>query len=204
MIWTLRITFLLFLAWIAFLVSPFLALYDFAKAVEARDVARIEERVNFRALRISLTQQIVGAYLKSPAGEREYGDLDRRAATNAGAVVLNPLVERLVTPQALIDLLKDGPPRPATDDGSPPDASLPPLRLDPGSAGQALRLFMASEGQGFRSVTVPLPPDAGRDQQFRLTMRLSGTTWRLTGIGLPEALRQELIRRAPGTTSLNR
>ena len=35
--WTLRISFLLLLAWAIFLVSPFVALYDLSKAVQAKD-----------------------------------------------------------------------------------------------------------------------------------------------------------------------
>ena len=39
----------------------------------------------------------------------------------------------------------------------------------------------------------PVPGGCRVDRQFRVTMRLSGTTWRLTGIDLPKALREELI-----------
>ncbi|HZH53249.1 MAG TPA: DUF2939 domain-containing protein [Microvirga sp.] len=205
MIWTFRITLLLFVAWIVFLVSPFVALYDLTKAVEAKDAARIAERVNFRAVRISLTQQIVGTYLTTKAGQQAFGDLDRRAATSAGAAIVNPLVEQLVTPEALIDLLEDGWPQQAAGNGGrAARAAVPtPTGIDFGSFGEAVKVFLTSEGQGFRSVTIPLPPDTERDKQFRFTMRLSGMTWRLTGIDLPKALRQELIRRAPKTTSLS-
>ncbi|HST94710.1 MAG TPA: hypothetical protein VLJ78_08045, partial [Microvirga sp.] len=67
---------------------------------------------------------------------------------------------------------------------------------------QAWRLFITSEGQGFRSVTIPLPPDLERDRQFRVTMRLSGFTWRVTGLEIPQVLRRQLIRRAPSAASI--
>jgi hypothetical protein len=203
MTWTLRITFVLFLAWVAFLLSPFLALYDVTKAVEAKDVERITERVNFRALRVSLAQQIAGAYLQTPNAEKELGDLDRRAATNAGAIIVNPIVEKLVTPQALIDLLDNGWPEGVA--GRPRGAAATAsaqVRLAPDSLKQAWRLFITSEGQGFRSVTIPLPPDLERDRQFRVTMRLSGFTWRVTGLEIPQVLRRQLIRRAPSAASI--
>ncbi|MFC4174334.1 DUF2939 domain-containing protein [Microvirga sp. GCM10011540] len=204
MIWTLRITFLLFIAWIVFLVSPFVALYDLSRAVEAKDVDTITERVNFRALRISLSRQIASEFLKTRDGKEELGGLDPRAAANAGAVMVNPLVEQLVTPQALIDLLEDGWPQAAGNRrGGAAAPAVSPVSFDIGSLGQALKLFFTSEGQGFRSVTVPIPVDEPRDKQFRLTLRLSGMTWRLTGVELPQALRQELIRRAPKATTLN-
>jgi hypothetical protein len=188
--WTLRISFLLLLAWAIFMVSPFVALYDLAKAVEAKDLARITERVNFNALRASLSRQILGEYLKT----QDLGGLDRQLATEAGTAALNPVVEELVTPQALIDLLEDGWPQQAA--GGIGGGSTSPANLNLGSLGEAWRLFISSESQGFRSITIPLPVDLPKDKQFRITFRLKGITWRLTGIELPIGLREELIKRA--------
>lgn len=196
--WTLRISFLLFLAWAIFLVSPFVALYDLAKAVEANDMARISERVNFRALRISLSRQIVSAYLKTPEGQQELGELDRRFITEAGTAAINPLVEEMLTPQALADLLEDGWPQQVTGNDA---GAASPVSLDLGSFGKAWRVFISSESQGFRSITIPLPEGEPKERQFRLTLRLSGTTWRLTGVELPHALRDELIKRATRATN---
>ena len=58
------------------------------------------------------------------------------------------------------------------------------------------RTFIMSESQGFRAITIPLPADEPKDRQFRITLRLSGTTWRLTGIELPSSLQRELSKRA--------
>lgn len=198
MVWTFRITFLLFLAWLVFLASPFVALYDLAKAVETRDLARIEERVNFRAVRTSLTRQIVGEYLKTDAG-RELGGFDRRTAENAGAAVVDPFIERLVTPQALIDLLDDGWPQQAAGNRRSASSEIA-FGITPGFNADFMRrawnVFIASQSQGFRSITIPLPDGEAKDRQFRLTFRLSGLTWKLTGIDLPDNLRRELIRRS--------
>jgi len=185
--WTFRISFFLLLAWAIFTVSPFVALYDLSKAVAARDLARISERVNFNALRVSLAQQILGEYLKG----QDLGPLSRQAAAQAGAVTLNPVLEELVTPQALIKLLEDG--RLQQVGG---EAGTTPITFDPGSLRRAWRIFIASESQGFRAIKIPLTPDEPRDRQFRIDLRLSGTTWRLTGIDLPDPLREELIKRA--------
>lgn len=187
--WTLRISFLLFLAWAIFMVSPFVALYDLGKAVEARDLDRITERVNFNALRTSLSRQILREYLKN----EDLDEVEQDFATQAGTAVLNPVIEELVSPQALVDLLEDGWPHQAAVG---PGATVPPLRLDVGSIKQAWRTFINSEGQGFRVVTIPLPADVSKDKQFRVTMRLRNTTWRLSGIELPSHLRDELAKRA--------
>ncbi|MCG7392543.1 DUF2939 domain-containing protein [Microvirga sp. ACRRW] len=188
--WTFRISFFLFLAWAIFMVSPFVALYDLSKAVEAKDVGRITERVNFNALRSSLSRQILGEYLKDQ--DLQGAELD--IATEAGTAVLNPVVEELVSPQALIDLFEKGWPEKAT--GGRSSSGVSPLSFDFGSLRQAWRTFLFSESQGFRSVTIPIPIESPKDQQFRITMRLRNTTWRLSGLELPVALREELIKRA--------
>jgi hypothetical protein len=187
--WTLRITFLLFLAWAIFMVSPFVALYDLGKAVEAKDLERITERVNFNALRTSLSRQILREYLK----HEDLDEVEQDFATQAGAAVLNPVIEELVSPQALVDLLEDGWPQQATIGSG---TTVPPLRLDFSSLKQAWQTFIGSESQGFRAVTIPLPANVSKDKQFHVTMRLRNTTWRLSGIELPVHLRDELAKRA--------
>jgi Protein of unknown function (DUF2939) len=186
--WTFRISFLLLLGWAIFMVSPFVALYDLSKAVQARDVARLTERINFNALRVSLARQILGEYLKT----QDISERDRQLAAQAGAAALNPVLEGLLTPQAVIDLLEDGQLQQLQQEGTGGAA----IRFDPGSLRQAWQIFILSESQGFRAITIPLTPDEPRDQQFRVTLRLSGATWRMTGIDLPASLQKELRRRA--------
>jgi len=193
--WTLRISFLLFLAWAIFMVSPFVALYDLSKAVEAKDLDRITERVNFNALRTSLARQILGEYLKT----QDLGGLDRQAAAQAGTATLNPVLEELITPQALIDLLDDGRLQ-QSGEAAVAGRMFAPLSFDAASLDKAWRTFILSETQGFRSITIPVPVDEPKDQQFRITLRLSSTTWRLTGIELPTALKKDLTKRAAAAT----
>jgi hypothetical protein len=186
--WTFRISVMLFLAWAIFMISPFVALYDLAKAVEAKDLARITERVNFNAVRTSLSRQILGEYLD----EKDVGGLNRDVATGIGTAALNPVIEELVTPEALAGLLEKGVPQQIAAGGN---GATPPLRVDLGSIEDLWRVFISSESQGFRSITIPLPATEPKQKQFRLTMRIRGTTWRLSGIELPQALREELIQR---------
>src|SRR6478736_6810739 len=138
--WTLRISFLLFLAWAIFMVSPFVALYDLSKAVEARDVDRITERVNFSALRASLARQILGQFLKT----QDLGGLDPQTAAQAGTATLNPVLEELITPQALIDLLDDGQLQ-RSGEAAVANELFFPLRFDAQSLGKAWRTFILSE-----------------------------------------------------------
>jgi hypothetical protein len=107
------------------------------------------------------------------------------------------VVAQLVTPEALVDLFEDGWPQRAT--GRENAASVP-VHFDVSSLKQVWKTFILSESDGFRSVTIPVPADQPKDKQFRLTMRLRGMTWCLSGLDLPVALREELIKRAAVAT----
>jgi hypothetical protein len=96
------------LAWIAYGASPYLALYRLSRAVQTRDVEAVEQRVNFRTLRVSLTKQAMAAALDAVAVRRDLSNRDRQILTDAAGALAEPLVESLVTPKTLIDLLDDG------------------------------------------------------------------------------------------------
>jgi Protein of unknown function (DUF2939) len=192
--WTFRISFLLLLAWAIFMVSPFVALYDLSKAIQARDIPRITERINFNALRVSLARQILGEFLRT----QDLAELDRQVAAQAGTATLNPVLESLVTPQAVIDLLDDGQLQESA--GVQAGAAvLSPIGFDAQSLRRGWLTFITSEAQGFRAITIPVPADRPKSDQFRVTLRLSGTTWRVTGIDLPEHVRRDLSKRAAAT-----
>lgn len=190
--WTLRIGLALLAGWVVLIVSPCVSLYRLAKAVEAHDLNAIRARVNFRAVRASLTKQIVADYLASVGKGRELNASDRSLAAGAGATIADPLVARLVTPEALLDLLDDGWPenvvseRPVAFGG-----------LGADDLANAWQVFVSSESRGFRVVRVPIPADKPLEERFWLQLRLQRFTWRLTGIELPAALRQRLLKELP-------
>ena len=102
-----------------------------------------------------ISRQVVGDYLHTPEGRAKIGDLDGRVAANAGAAVVNPVVEQLITAEALIDLLDDGwPQRSRRAEGARRGRGLARIRL----GAEAVGMFFASESNGFRSVTIPVPP----------------------------------------------
>lgn len=196
--WTLRIVGILALAWLVFLASPFVALHNFAREIEARDVEAVRHRVNFRALRISLLKQVLTAYAREKGRNVDEGQ--RKLAVEVGIALAGPVVEPLLTPEAIIDLLNDGWPQSvlAADIPAPPagEATLAAqLRLRSLSA--AWQVFRGSELRGFRNAIVALPPGRAADRQFRLRMRLVRATWKLVNIELPPALVQELVRKMP-------
>jgi hypothetical protein len=69
--------------------------------------------------------------------------------------------------------------------------------LDLAAWDRAWGVFVHSESRGFRKILIPLPDDAPAQERFRLEWRLEGTTWRLSGVELPLALVQRLIKELP-------
>jgi hypothetical protein len=189
--WTAAVAAALATAWIVFALSPFYALYRLAAAVQARDVAAVASRVNFRTLRVSLTRQALAAVVEAAASRGDLEPRDRQLAIDAGAALVEPLIASLVTPETVVDLL---------DDGWPQSLALPPRETRGGglpapALGPFLRLVLAAETRGFRGATVIVPPDRPRAEQLRLRLRLSGFTWRLIEIEVPQELKERLTQR---------
>jgi hypothetical protein len=197
--WIIRIFILLFLVWGVYAASPYAALYSLAKAVEAKDVAALNERVNFQAVRLSLSKQIVSAYLRlTGKGKETSSSPFGQVAASAGASIIDPVIEPLVSAEAMIDLLENGWPaelggaaRMRKRDG-PQGLGFDPARFV--SLQGAARLFMASETRGFRAVLFTIPFDGPPEERIKLQFRLSGLSWRLVGIELPEAVKARLVQ----------
>lgn len=192
---------LLALAWFAFTLTPFWALYDLARAVQGGDVGYVERHVNFRTLRLSVIRQAAaaaqsGAELAPDAEPRE-----RQRLLDAAVVLAVPLAETLVTPRTVIDLLDDGMPQSldfardgeAPGDPAPSGADAPGLRID--ALRRLVPYYLTSEMRGFRTVVIGVPPSAPRARQFRIRLRLRGWTWRLIDIELTGELRERIARK---------
>ncbi len=190
--WPLRLGFLCLVAWAIFMASPFVALYRLGRAVEARDGAAIEARVDFRALRHQLTRQVVAEYLRSIGRSADLDGFSGSAAAGAGASIAEPLIARFVTPEALGLLMRGTLPADGGGTGLPAGE-----RLDLADLGQAWRVVLQSESRGFTNVFVPVPPERAAAEQYRLHLRLKGFTWRLRGVELPAGVVRELAARLP-------
>jgi hypothetical protein len=177
---TLIVLLALFAAWSAW---PFFALFDIARAAKAGDAAAIEQRVDFPALRRSLATQMGAAYARI-SGARP-GLLGAAAAAAA-----DPFLAKLLTPEALIELLRNG--WPTTAIGVPPTGTqITAPNLD--SLGNILRLYAASD-YGIGEFRLAVPLDVPADQRFRLEFGLSNWTWKLSAIDLPMDVADRLAR----------
>jgi hypothetical protein len=146
--------------------------------------------VYFDPVRLSLTNQIVAAYIRRTGVQ--ISPLAQSMAASALGIA-DPIVKKLISPEALSELLTVGWPVPAVPD-PPPTGT---VGITTSTMGTIWQIFVNSEyGFGRFEVTGPaaLPPQ----QRFRLTFRLLQWRWRLVGVTLPEniqnLLADELIK----------
>jgi Protein of unknown function (DUF2939) len=168
---------------------PLYNLFVLVRAIETRDVDTVVRHVYFDQVRISLTNQVVAAYVR-----RTGIQISPLARTMAAAAlgIADPIVNKLISPEALSELIAVGWPVPVLPD--PPPGTIGITRSTMGTVWQ---IFGNSEyGLGRFEVAAPavLPPE----QRFRLTFRLLQWRWRLVAVTLPEniqnLLADELIK----------
>lgn len=102
--WAIGITVLLVVLLAIYVASPLVALYRIGSAVEARDATALEERIHFPSVRHSFKKQIVATYRELTGKPLPLNAMVRRAAVS----VADPIVARLMTINALLDLLGKG------------------------------------------------------------------------------------------------
>jgi len=182
---TLAIFLVLFVLWLGYLVWPFASLFAVVRAAQVGDAAAIAQRVDFPKLRRSVAVHILQAYA-GLSGTR----LDSASMTiGLGAALADPLMEKLLTPAALAELLRSGWPKAALGDDVPADAQ----GLASGGLGNVWQLYLNSD-YGIGTVRVSLPTHQPKDKQFRIELSLSEWTWKLSGLDLPVALKERLAR----------
>jgi len=172
------------LAGIGWCAWPIIGLYDLARAAQSRDVAKIEQRVDFAALGRSLSGQIVQTYARLAGLPVERGSL----VAGLASAVADPIIARLLTRVTLAELLENG--WPQTVLGDPPPTF---QRPNWNALGNAWQLFANSEF-GIGEFRLRLPADAPRERQFRIHLALRGLSWKLTGLDVPQELQERLAR----------
>lgn len=177
------------LAWLVFTLSPLWSLYDLAQAVRRHDTAYVETHVNFRTLRLSLVRQITAAMRTAAETDTDLEPRDRQRLNDAAYGLALALSETLVTPDTVMDLLANGWPD-KLDVERPAGAR--PQGLAIRDLGRLMPYYAAMEMRGFRSVVIPIPPDAPRAERTRIRLRLRGLGWRLVDIEMADMLRAQI------------
>jgi hypothetical protein len=190
--WTLRIAAVLAILLLAYAIWPVVGFARIASAIEARDGAALAKLVDFRALRKSLTKQIVAAYIELTGKEKQLGLMGKTLAVGIGTSYAEPIVAELFNEQTLIDLLTKG----QVGGGGGGGAVKVPAELAPFSKSalqSGWQTWWASE-YGLGDYYVYLPPDKTPDKQFKVRLSLKDLQWKLTGLDLPQPMRIELAQ----------
>jgi hypothetical protein len=165
---------------------PFFELRALAAALQTGDVTAINEEIDYARLRRSFTEQIIGAYLRVTGRASKLGALGP-LATAAGASIVDPWVSQIVNPENLSKLLRGGT---VSSDLGPVSFRFGDL---PSSLNIAWSAWLGSE-YGLGRFSIWLPPGAAETNQFRIRMQLLRWRWKITGIDLPEKLRDQIAR----------
>jgi hypothetical protein len=169
---------------VAYVAWPFASLYEVVRAAQAGDVSRIEQRVDFDALRRSLVAQLIETHARL-SGRR----LDRSGLTvGIASSFASPLVEQLVSPAMLAEIMRNGWPKQMLADAP---AGVEGLRGD--TLGNVWQLYFNSD-YGIGEARFSVPVNRPKEKQFRVRLALSGWTWKLSGLDLPQELQERLAR----------
>jgi Protein of unknown function (DUF2939) len=169
-------------------VWPFTALYDLAAKAEAGDAAGVDQRLDLPALRRSLTSQLIRTYIRVSGVKVNPGGI---VAGVAGSVV-DPIIEKLMTPEILIAMLRTGWPGSVLPERPPGLQGLGSIK-----SGSLWALFLNSN-YGISGFSVSIPPDMSPEQQYRLTLSLSKQGWRLSRLELPDPIQVKLVEQLIG------
>jgi hypothetical protein len=163
---------------------PLYDLFVLLRAIEARDIGTVTQHVYFDRIRASLTNQIITAYLRRTG--TEIGPRARQVAA-IGISVAEPVVRKLISPEALSDLLTAGWPVTAVPDPPPPGT----IGITRSTVGTIWQVFGAAE-YGVARFEVSGPVALPSAQRFRLRFQLLQWRWRLVSVTLPEHI-QDLL-----------
>lgn len=164
---------------------PYAGAYAIARAATDHDTAALAEHVNEPALKRSLGRQIVAAYLaKSGRGEK-LGSLGRGLANAVGTSIASPYLDQLLSPEALGALLAQG----HIGDIKVADRTIAIDHQVPSLAAvfqsHLTDVLLHSFYDGIASFRFSIPEPQGGDSDYGVHVRLSGLTWRLSGLDLP-------------------
>jgi Protein of unknown function (DUF2939) len=177
------------LVWIGYMAWPLYELTALVRAIDARDVSTVARYVNFDRVRASLTEQIASVYMRRSGIQP--GPLAQQAVV-VGISVADPVIRKLVSPEALSELLAVGWPVAVVPD--PPPGT---LGLNSDTLGTAWQVFGASR-YGLARFEVSAPMGLPPANRFRLRFQLLAWRWQLVGIILPaniqNLLADELVK----------
>jgi hypothetical protein len=156
---------LLCLIWIGYTAWPLYDLFVLVRAVEERDINTVVRYVYFDSVRKSLAGQVVAAYVRRTG--TQLSPLAQGMAASAFGVA-DPIVNRLITPEALSELLNAG--WPVAIDPVVPQGTVGITRNTIGTIWQVYR----NSEYGLGRFEVSAPPILPPQRRIVLTFHLLG------------------------------
>src|SRR4029077_8817362 len=96
----------LLVLWLGYVIWPLHDVVQLVRAIESRNVETLRDHINFPAVRASLTRQVIEAYLKNTGVK--VNPLVQGAAAGAASSIADPIVEKIISPEALAALMHAG------------------------------------------------------------------------------------------------
>ncbi|SCB18097.1 Protein of unknown function [Bradyrhizobium shewense] len=170
--------------------SAFVSLLGLVSAVRSGDAGQVMAKTDLPRVRHSLVDQVMSAYLDRLGQKRLVRPFERMAINAFGAAIADDLAIKFMTPENLSVLLKSGTVRNATENitfGTM--SSLAELDIS--------NIFVfAGRITLVKPVEFALRLGAGQDAGT-VSMHFEGTTWKLSGIGLPPKVLASMVDRLP-------
>ena len=160
-----------------------------ASAAERGDTGAVIERVDLQALIRSLSGQIARAFLEQNPQLQKAPPPRPGVFLNASAAEM--LLRALLTPDNIAALLSQGRVGIVGVGGKDAGTVWGMPSLGEAFNARPLQVAMNSHFDGPRSFVVGLDSPDGR---YRIHMNLSGLTWRMTGVDIPEPITARLAR----------
>jgi hypothetical protein len=156
--------------------APYITVYRMVKAAENRNAEVLSEYIDFPSLRQNLKDQLNAAWIKKMAKEAESNPFATLAAP-LGAAMIATMVDSLVTPSAITELMRGG--KPDLKSGG-----------EGASSSSSRELFsnasMSYESLGKFVITVRFNAvEADSAEKVKFVLRRRGIGWKLTEIILP-------------------
>lgn len=172
----------------AYVVWPFASLFAVVRAAQSGDTAMIAQRIDTAGLRRSLTAQLIEAYARVSGKPLSRSGVVAGIAGIAGSFT-DPVVEKLLASPVIAEMIRTG----WSKQVLATDRPIAMEGLDAGALGNAWQLYLNSD-YGLGEVRYAIPVTRPKEQRFRVRLALSGWTWKLSGLDLPQALQEQIVR----------
>jgi hypothetical protein len=170
--------------------SAFVSLVGLVSAVRGADLGQVMARTDMLRVRHSIVDQVMTGYLERLGQKRQLRPIERIAIDAFGATIADDLAAKLMTPENLSALLKSGTVGRAAEN------------MTFGTMSSVAELDISNIFVFAGRITLVKPVEfalrlGGGQDAGSISMHLEGTTWKLSGIGLPPKVLTNIVNRLP-------